>query len=154
MSTRDLIDTLRAVPVAEALARLGCKPAKRRGRMGPCPACGGPEVLLGEVVWKCFRCDARMDVVGTFRHLGDGWEGARRLAEECGLFHDREPVGVPVVKWRDPEAERRAASERWWWAVIMMEAEEAHAAHWSWVDRALTEPEFRRQFEADVEAEC
>lgn len=146
VNTRALIDALRAVPVAVALSRLGCKPV-RRGRMGPCPACGGSEVLVGDVVWRCFRCDVRMDVVGTFRHLGNGWEGASALAANVGLWDDREPNRVPVVKWRDPMAERREADERWWWVVLILEAEERHAEMWAFVDAAMAEPEYRQMWE-------
>ena len=131
MTVRAFIDAMRAVPVGAALAALGCKPAKRRDRMGPCPACGGPEVHVRDVVWLCYRCQARADTVGTLKLLGGGtWEGARDVAERAGLWDGREPDRVPVVRWRDPHVERRAevAASTWWAAVWDI----GEAEHMTW----------------------
>ena len=147
--TRDLIDALERVPVAEALAALGCKPTRRRDRMGPCPACGGADVLVGSRVWRCFRCDASRSVPQTFHILGGGsWEGAAEVADRVGLWRDVGDV-APVVRYR-PKVKRPPLPP---WLDEVHDAGVGHELMWSWVDRALArEPAFRAAWESDVRA--
>lgn len=112
MTRASIIDTLRGVPVAEALTRLGCKPARRRGRMGPCVLCGGDDVQVGDRVWTCYRCGVSLDVPGTFLRLAGSWDGARALAEREGLS-----AWVPEaahVAHAKKEAKERARARKVW----------------------------------------
>ena len=145
---RDLIEALERVPVGNALAALGCKPTRRRDRMGPCPACGGADVLVGSRVWRCFRCDVSRSVPQTFHVLGGNtWEGAAELADRVGLWRDVGDV-APVVRHR-PKVKRPPLPP---WLDEVHDVGVGHELVWAWVDRALREPEFREAWEADIMA--
>lgn len=143
--TRDLIEALERVPVDDALAALGCKKTRRRDRMGPCPACGGADVLVGSRVWRCFRCGVSRSVPQTFHALGGGsWEGAAEVADRVGLWRDSDPNRVPVVRPK----EKKKPSPLPPWLDEVHDVGVGHELMWAWVDRALArEPEYRKMWE-------
>lgn len=79
--SRPNFEALRELGPVGVLLRAGAKPSSRKGRYGPCPLCGGPDVQIGRVTWTCHRCEVSMDAVATAKHFGGGtWEGAMAWA--------------------------------------------------------------------------
>ncbi|MFG6535540.1 primase-helicase zinc-binding domain-containing protein [Sulfitobacter sp. 1A16787] len=116
-SVEDRMNEAKAIPILEAMERLGVAGLHNLGheKVGPCPVCGGKDrfsINPTKGVFNCRRCDRGGDVIALAEHVlaCDFLRALDFLVGEAAPEIDQRALEARRKKAREAEAKREAAA--------------------------------------------